>query len=128
MAAVGDLDASLFYGIIPELKPVDDEWHVPGQDGDGIAVLGSTGPVFEVHTVAFIEDEGDADSYITDAQDSQTTLVDVTDAFGATSANVYVKSVDVLRGNGGQGAKKAVLGASGPLFRIELFWQLKVTE
>jgi hypothetical protein len=101
MAAIGAVSCTCVHdreeGSIPsELRERSAQWHVPGLDGYGIAVLGKGEGEFAVVAVLYSTNAG-VNLWADSLQALQGTLVSITDDHGDTYTGCFLKRVGNVR-------------------------------
>jgi hypothetical protein len=58
MPSIGSVTCTFVRGHIPQMAQLSEQWHVPGVDGDGLALLGLTCEPFRLTAVIYSSQSG----------------------------------------------------------------------
>lgn len=96
MAQVGSVTCDFVKGSLGGLREQVETWRIPGRDGFGAIKMGQGGSAF-VFTCVEYDTEGNINTWRTNMEALQATVVSIVDDRGRTHSNCLVTSVGVPR-------------------------------
>lgn len=119
MSSIGAIATDIMRGVPSLIRPRVETWEVPGLDGYGAQTLGSGDAEFELETITYFADNGDADTHIVDCVDSQGTIVTIVDDYGISFEGMLIVHVDVAN------SKRPVIHLGNPnAVRVRIGWRM----